>query len=83
MEGCDFYTDGHCTMFRKNGKCKPSDSSWCDEDMLTIESNQICRHGSVFGNNYFYITEEQIEALREGKVLYYPGEYGTFIALKK
>lgn len=38
---------------------------------------------SSWGNSFCYITEEQIKALQEGKVLEHDdGEYGTFIILR-
>ena len=83
MEKCDLFKDKHCTKYRKNGKCRPSDLEWCDEELKVIEADQMCRYSSIFGNSYFYITEEQLDALKEGKVLYECGEYGTFIALRK
>lgn len=82
MNNCDLLINNRCTKYRKNGKCQPSSLEWCDEEMKVIEADQMCRYASIFGNNYFYITEEQIEALKSGKVLYDGGEYGTFICLK-
>ena len=40
---------------------------------------------SVFGNNEFVLTKEEVLALLEGKVLGDPNfdEYGTFITMKK
>lgn len=82
---CDLFKDGHCTKYRKNGVCIPSEVTWCDEPMMVIEANQICRQSSIFGNYLLCITEEQIEALRNGKVLRNKDaeEYNVFIALKK
>lgn len=77
-------SDGHCTKWGKNRVCKPSDLSWCDEDVKMIDADRMCRYGSIFGNSYCYITEQQLEELKNGKVLYHDdGEYGIFIALKE
>lgn len=40
---------------------------------------------SIFGNNEFVLTKEEVLALLEGKVLGDPDfdEYGTFITMKK
>ena len=75
--------NGHCTKWRKNGKCIKSDVTWCDDALELIEPDQMCRKSSIFGNYYFYITEEQLEALKNGKVLCDVDEYGIFIALQK
>ena len=42
-------------------------------------------HASCYGNTYFTITKEEIEALLAGKVLTgdVGGEYGVFISLKE
>ena len=54
--------------------------------MLIIKNNtdkKKCM--SVFGNNEFVLTKEEVLALLEGKVLGDPdfNEYGTFITMKK
>lgn len=48
-----------------------------------IEPNEMCALGSIFGNYVFKITEADIEALRNGKVLYSLDKYGTFIVYDK
>ena len=45
--------------------------------------NQMCCESSLHGNYYFYVTDEDIEALKNGKVLFYVDEYGMFIGYKK
>jgi len=48
------------------------------------ELNEVDEIQSSYGNSYCYITEEQIKALQDGKVLHHDdGEYGIFIILKK
>lgn len=54
--------------------------------MLIIKNNtdkKKCM--SIFGNNEFVLTKEEVLALLEGKVLGDPDfdEYGTFISMKK
>lgn len=75
---------GQCTKWRKNGKCSPSNLSWCEDPAETIDIDRMCERSSIFGNEFVYITEEHIQALRDGKALYISVncEYGCFIALK-
>lgn len=55
-----------------------------DEEMGVCELNEVREIQSAWGNSYCYITEEQIKALQEGKVVHHDdGEYGTFIVLRK
>ena len=72
-----------CTKYGTGCKCSPSEIDWFDEPMQVCEIDEACRKGSIFGNYYFTITEEQLEALKDGKVLYVVDEYGMFIALEK
>ena len=64
-------------------KCKPSTLEWCDTQFQHCDMNQMCCESSVYGNYYFYVTDEDIEALKNGKVLFYVDEYGMFIGYKK
>ena len=50
-----------------------------------IPSEDIEKNESCWGNEYAFISEEDINALRNGNVIYIlvPGEYGVFIALSK
>lgn len=76
-------SDGHCS--KRNGEhCKPSDKSYCDEEVLMIDVGQMCRHSSIFGNTYSFITNSQLEELKSGKAIYInDGEYCHFIVLKE
>lgn len=76
---CSLYKDGHCTKWRKNGKCRPSTEDWLDERLDVCDINAMCEKSSIFGNEYYYVTDEDIEALKSGKVLYKRSEYGIFI----
>lgn len=52
------------------------------ESFNVIEASETKAYASPLGNSYLIITEEDIQALRNGKVLYHDdGEYGTFIEL--
>ena len=50
-----------------------------------IPSEDIEKNESRWGNEYASISEEDIDALRNGNVIYIfvNGEYGVFIALRK
>lgn len=83
-----------CKFLSKEGKCRKYDGreyecySVTEErykdpvDVVPLE--RVCERSSPWGNSFCYITEEQIEALRNGQAIYHDdGEYSTFIILKK
>ena len=85
-QSCDLYVCGKCHkgVLNKNTLCKNfrSDKSWFTDKLKLCEVGEVCRRASIFGNAYYAITPEQIELLKQGKVLYDLDEYGTFIMLK-
>lgn len=83
MEHCDLYKNGRCRKFDGRRGCKESSSKWFTDALKVCEMDEVCRRASIFGNSFFVITKEQLEALREGKVLYDIAEYGTFIILEE
>lgn len=53
-------------------------------DFRIVEKGLESSVSSPWGNSFVTITEEDIQALREGKVLFhFDGEYGTFIELEE
>ena len=86
MKNCDLLDSiGRCrksTDLRACAKCE-SKAWWFDEELKVCEVDEVCRKDSIFGNSYYRITEEQLELLRQGKVLYDIDEYGTFIMLER
>ena len=52
-------------------------------ELKIVERRDSCAPSSIFGNYCYEITEEHIQALREGKILCDVDEYGFFIGLKK
>lgn len=78
-----------CPGYMKNGCCKGNNrpcrvtkediESWFDETLKPIDLLDVCRKQSVFGNNFFILTDKDIEALETGKVLFVRGEYGVFL----
>lgn len=73
-----------CSKYKVSGmKCKPYTISDFEETFEHCDMEQVCRKGSIYGNQRVIITDEDIEALKSGKVLCLIDEYGTFIAYKK
>lgn len=83
MENCDLRKNGKCKKFDGREACKESSLKWFTDALKVCEIDEVCRRSSIFGNSFFTITKEQLEALKEGKVLYDIDEYGTFIALEE
>lgn len=80
---CKYYKDGKCEKYGDKRKCSPSDASWFSDDFDELEHidiNEVCEQQSIFGNSFFNLSGEELEALANGKVLHANGEYGTFIA---
>lgn len=46
--------------------------------------NEVTKHASCYGNEFYTITKEDIDALLNGKILFgfATGEYGTFICME-
>ena len=82
-ENCTLCENGKCQKWRKNGKCVPTTLSAFDKRLEICEVEEVCEKSSIFGNSCFFITDEDIELLKSGKVLFDIDEYGTFIAYKK
>ena len=95
MNDCGYYKDGKCYKYTTihNGKtfgdvydCEMPvfDCEFCE---LEKKQQEICKYdfdnGSC-GNRYISITEENIAALRNGKILAFTDdEYCTFVILKE
>lgn len=77
---CSCYECGKCVKYLKAQECTPTTIDRFDERLDLCEINEVCECGSIYGNSYFAITDEDIESLKAGKVLYMVDEYGTFIA---
>lgn len=82
-ENCTLCKNGKCHKWSRVKKCVPTTISVFDEQLDICEVEQVCEKSSIFGNSYFFITDEDIELLKSGKVLFEVDEYGTFIAYKK
>lgn len=83
MKDCRCYKDGKCVKFSKTGReCKPSTEEDFEHRLETCDVNEVCGEASIFGNALYVITDEDIEKLKAGKVLYDVDEYGTFIIYK-
>lgn len=80
---CDLFHDGECKKYFKPEKCVQCDIREFSEEFSVIDMSEVCRKCSLCGNFLFSITEEDIKAMRDGKVLSFVGEYGIFIAMDK
>lgn len=83
--GCDLYYYGRCAKYDKRESCRKnrSNASWFTDKLQRCSVGEVCRHSSIFGNTYFKLTMDDIEALKRGEVLFDLDEYGTFIMLEQ
>ena len=82
-ENCKLCKNGKCTNWRKEKDCVPLTLSYFDEKLDVCEIEEVCEKSSIFGNSFFFLTDDDIEKLKSGKVLFEVDEYGTFIGYKK
>ncbi len=82
--GCDLYCYGKCAKYDKRETCKKhrSDASWFTDKLERCQIGEVCRQCSIFGNAFFKLTMDDIEALKRGEILFDLDEYGTFIMLE-
>lgn len=74
----------HCRKWAGKPTCKPTTiDEFEDGELDQCDMEQVCRKCSIYGNDLIVITDDDIEALKNGKVLYRIDEYGTFLAYKK
>lgn len=65
-------------------KCRPiTIGDFSESELNPCEMNEVCQLSSIYGNDLLIITDDDIEALKAGKVLYRLDEYGLFVAYKK
>lgn len=55
---------------------------WFKEQLNIIDMEQVKELQSSYGNNFYKITKEQLELLKQDKVLEGGDEYGIFIILE-
>lgn len=65
------------------GRCNPADINCFSDHFSQCDIDDVCRLASIYGNDLFVLTDENIEALKAGKIIFSVGEYGTFVAYKK
>lgn len=80
---CDLYgRNGICKKYRRSEKCNPSTveifKSNTDEYEF-IETSEICRKSSIFGNYFIKLGLKDISRLLKGEVISLVDEYGIFI----
>ena len=79
---CKYRTEeGLCNGHKR---CTPLSLDACDEPVDMIQPVDMCANQSNWGNTYNYVTEEDIEALKSGKIIYInDGEYCHFIEFRQ
>ena len=83
---CVWFKDGKCRRFARARKCKPSDGKWFSyaKRLLPLRTNQICEYQNPLLTDLLFVTEQEIEDLKNGLVLYRKlGSETIFIALKE
>lgn len=71
--------DDWCERCRRYCNGDSSMSNDFTDKLIEIEPKEVCDKMSPWGNFCFVITKEQIEALKNGAILYGRDEYGMFI----
>ena len=84
MDKCEFINDeGKCAKWIRTYDCRPATNDWFTDAVGTIDMSDVCKCTSLWGNTFSEITQEHIESLKNGKVIFiHDGEYGHFIKLK-
>lgn len=83
---CDLLAEnGECKKYEGRNKCKKckSSASWFDNTFGVCDVEKVCRLSSLWGNDYFKITMDDLQEMINGKALCSIDEYGTFIILDK
>lgn len=80
---CSLLKNEKCHKWSKEISCTPTKISDFCERLEVCNICEVCEKSSIFGNSLFILTDDDIEALKSGKVLFNIAEYGTFIAYKK
>lgn len=80
---CVWCKGGFCHHIGRPKKCKPSDESWFNfaKPMHQLWIDQMCEFANPLNNDILYVTEDDIQALKNGKILAFQGK--IFIALKE
>lgn len=80
---CKFYKNGMCEKWSIDLKCCPNSIENFDDTFSICEIDETCEKSSILGNYFFMLTDEDIDALKAGKALFYIEVYGFFIAYRK
>ena len=82
-KNCELCKNGKCRKWQKERVCTPTTISEFYERLRVCDIDEVCEKSSIFGNALFVLDDDDIEALKGGKVLFDIDEYRTFIAYKK
>lgn len=77
---CPYLDNGNCTKYRHRTPCDQLNGVTLEGFRLgRCDADEVCRNYSPWGNYCYIITDDDIEALKTGCVLYNVDEYGTFL----
>lgn len=77
---CPHLDNGNCTKYQNRPMCEQMNGVTPDGFRLgQCDADEMCQNYSPWGNYRYIITDDDIEALKAGRVLYDVDEYGTFL----
>ena len=82
---CVYGKGGFCHHYGRVRKCRPSDGSWFNyaKPIIQLHMDQICEYQNPLLTDYLTVSPDDIEALKQGKILFRKlGSETIFIALK-
>lgn len=84
MNPCKYRkSDGMCEKYKIRRKCAEPLIPTFDGIAVILDRDEVCEHSSIFGNHYIALSEDHIQALKDGKAVAAIDEYGVFLALEK
>ena len=68
---CKWMKGGKCIHYKRRKYCKPSDASWFNmaRPLHAIWIDRVCEYEDPAAPAFYTITDEDIQALKEGKIL--------------
>lgn len=80
---CPLYENGNCKKRNIKGRCNPVTADLFQDRFSQCNMDNVCQCCSIYGNDFFFLTDEDIDALKSGKILYCVEEYGVFLVYKE
>ena len=80
---CKWFKGGKCIHYKRRKHCRPSDASWFEgaQPLHAIWIDRVCEYENPEAPAFYMITDEDIQALMEGKILTIVSPSPFFIAL--